>query len=59
MMDLRKVLEELIPDEMSREELMAACIRQLERKPEDVEEVAVQHVKAIHYSAMIDILVGV
>ena len=27
-------------DEMSREELLAACIRQLERRPEDVEQAA-------------------
>ena len=27
-------------DEMSREELLAACIRQLERRPEDVERAA-------------------
>ena len=36
-MELRKVLEERIPDEMSMQELLAARIRQLEPKPEDME----------------------
>ena len=36
-MDLRKVLEEQILDEISREGLLAARIRQLERRSEDVE----------------------
>ena len=35
-MDLREVLEEQIPDEISRKELLAARIRQLERRSEDV-----------------------
>ena len=35
-MDLRKVLEEQILDEISREGLLAARIRQLERRSEDV-----------------------
>ena len=38
-MDLRKVLEEQILDEINREELLAARIRQLERRSEDVEQV--------------------
>ena len=36
-MDLRKVLEEQILDEISREGLLAARIRQLERRSKDVE----------------------